>query len=73
MGFVDWMKTEQGVSILSFIWGLGIAFIFYQECKGSDCIIIKSPNVTDMQNKTYSYKGNENECYRFEPHFVPCK
>lgn len=72
MGFVEWMKTEQGIKIISFIWGLGIAFLFYQECKKRDCMIIQSPSFDEIQNNTFSLAGNENDCFRFEPYFVTC-
>lgn len=73
MGLIEWIKTEQGTKIISFIWGLGIAFLFFRECNKKNCIVIKSPPIEEIKNKTFSYSGNENNCYRFEPYFVPCK
>jgi hypothetical protein len=71
--FVDWLKSNSGSKIISFIWGLGFALLFIQQCNKKNCIIIKSPKMEDIKGKTFSYSGNEDECYRFEPYFVKCK
>lgn len=72
MGFIEWMKTENGIKIVSFVWGLGIALLFQQECKKRDCMIIQSPPIQEIQQKTFSMAGNESDCFRFEPQFVSC-
>ncbi len=72
MGFVDWIKTDSGIRVISFIWGVGIALLFQQECKKRECMLIQSPSIDEIQKKTYSLAGSENECYRFEPYFVRC-
>lgn len=73
MAISDWIKSETGGKVISFIWGLGIALLFIQQCNNKNCIIIKSPSIEELKTKTYSYSGNEGECYRFEPYFVQCK
>jgi hypothetical protein len=73
MGFIEWMKTDGGIKTISFIWGLGIALLFQQECKKRDCMIIQSPPIDEIQKKTFSMAGNENDCFRFEPQFVSCQ
>jgi|688.fasta_scaffold1621843_2 hypothetical protein len=70
MSISNWIQSDNGKKILSFIWGLGLSILFIQQCKHRNCIIIQSPSLDDIKGKTFSYTGNEKECYRFEPYFV---
>jgi hypothetical protein len=72
MGFVEWIKSENGIKIISFIWGLGFALLFQYECKKRDCLIIQSPPIDEIQKKTFSMSGSEKDCFRYEPYFVEC-
>jgi len=56
--------------IISIIWGLGLAAIFRKVCKGRSCIIIKSPNMAEYQNKVY---GFGNKCYTFSSQVTNCE
>jgi hypothetical protein len=56
--------------IISIIWGLGLAAIFRKICKGRECIIIKSPNMAEYQNKVY---GFGNKCYTFSSQVTNCE
>lgn len=72
MGFVEWTSTDTGANVTSFVWGLGFAFLFYRQCSGKDCIVIKSPPVADVTARTFSYTGDDAACYRYEAYYVPC-
>ncbi len=58
MGLVEWIKSENGVKIISFIWGLGISLLFQAECKKRECLIIESPPISEVQKKTFSPLNN---------------
>ena len=73
MGLVEWIKSENGVKIISFSWGLGISLLFQADCKKRESLNIESPPISEVQKKTFSMSGSKDECYRFEPVFVPCK
>lgn len=70
MGITEWIQSDNGKKILSFIWGLGLSILFIQQCKDKNCIIIQSPKLEEIKGKTFSYSGNEKECYRYQPYFV---
>ena len=55
--------------ILSIIWGLGLSAIFRKACTGRDCIVIKGPPPSEMENKTYKF---DNKCYTYKAHATQC-
>jgi len=57
--------------IVSVIWGLGLSTIFRSSCSGSNCVVVKGPNVTDIQNKYFKY-DNSGNCYQYYPVFAKC-
>ncbi len=63
-------KSRTGSVLISVIWGLGIAALFKQVCKGDNCIIIKGPDPKVIRNNIY---GHNDGCVQFEPYIVPCK
>jgi hypothetical protein len=73
MGLIEWIKSDSGVQIVSFLWGMGFSFLFYSECKKRGCMVIESPPIQEIQKKTFSMSGNDGECFRYEPVFVKCK
>jgi hypothetical protein len=71
-GVSEWLKSEQGLKIISFIWGIGISLLFFHQCNDRKCFVIKSPPIKEIQNHVFAYSGNEDECYSFTPYYVPC-
>jgi hypothetical protein len=65
----DALQTKTGSIIVSVIFGLGLAALFRQTCKGERCIVIKSPDVADVEKHTYRYNQ---ECYKYSANIVPC-
>ena len=67
------LNTKEGSIIISVIWGLGLAFLFFkQTCKGEQCIVYSSPPIKDMSNNIYAHKNNVSECYKYVPYTVNC-
>lgn len=65
----DALSSKTGSYIISVILGLGLAALFRKACKDNNCIVIKGPNLEEI-NKFY-YKIN-NECFRYSPVFTEC-
>ncbi len=63
-------KTKEGVIIVSIILGLGLASVFRQVCKGSNCIIIKGPSIDEVTRHTYKI---DKDCYKYSPVVVECE
>ena len=67
------LNTNEGNIIISIIWGLGLAFLFFkQTCKGEHCIVYAAPPIDDMKNNIYAHKDNASECYKYKPYTVNC-
>jgi len=70
MSFLQNMEKQLYVKIIfSIIWGLGIAAIFRQVCKGRDCLVIKSPNMQKYEKGVYEF---DNKCYSFKSKVTTC-
>lgn len=65
----DILNSKMGQIIISIILGLGLATIFKKVCKDDNCIIIKSPNIKDIEK--YYYKIND-DCFRYTPYVTKC-
>lgn len=63
--------TPLGKIILSVVWGLGLAALFRQSCKGARCIIVQGPPLAEIEHKTFQYQGDP-KCYRFAPVLAAC-
>ena len=47
----DLISSKEGKIIISCVWGLGLASLFRQVCKGRQCIVIEGPKPEEMNNK----------------------
>jgi len=65
----DIFKTKAGVILISIIWGLGIAALFKQVCKGKDCMKFTAPNHKDINNNTFLFN---NKCFKYSPDIINC-
>ena len=62
--------TETGKILVSIIWGIGLALLFfYHMCDGPQCIVFKAPNPLDIQHSIFSHKS---DCVSFVPEVVDC-
>ncbi len=55
---INLMKTEFGSVIISIIWGLGLAALFRRTCKNRNCIVIKAPDVKEIDGKIYKFDSS---------------
>ena len=63
------LNTDNGKIIISIIWGLGLALLFFrQTCEGPDCVMVKAPS-KDIENNTYLH---DSRCYQYKPYSVKC-
>lgn len=67
--FRDLLSSDEGKIIISCIWGLGLASLFRQVCKGRQCIVIEGPKPDEMDNKIYGFEG---ACYKYSAKNVSC-
>ena len=61
--------TELGRIIISIILGLGLAAVFRKVCTGNNCLVIKGPNIQEVEK--YYYKI-DNDCFKYKPVVTPC-
>jgi hypothetical protein len=68
------LNTREGRIMISVIWGLGLAFLFFkQTCKGDHCVVYSAPPIDDITKNIYSQKDNPSECYVFKAYNVNCE
>lgn len=70
MTIKEMMHSEHGGIVISIILGLGLAALFRKACSDNSCIVIKGPDVQEVQGA--HYKINET-CYKYDPVAVDCK
>ena len=61
MGFEKVLKSENGINIISFILGLGLAALFRKVCNDDNCLIIEGPPLKDVENNEAIKTNNVNE------------
>ena len=67
--FRDLLSSDEGKIIISCIWGLGLASLFRQVCKGRQCIVIEGPKPEEMDGKIFGFDG---ECYKYKSRNIRC-
>lgn len=61
--------TSNGQSLISFIFGMALAFMFQKVCKGDKCILFDAPKPEEIDNKIFEFEGS---CYKYKPKSVRC-
>ena len=63
------MQSPTGKIMISVLWGIGIACLFFKTCKTRDCIVIKAPHpevvsgmIHEHNHSCYEFKKKEAEC-----------
>ena len=70
MSFVKkFFNDENGLIVISVIWGLGLSALFRKVCKGRNCIIIKGVNPKKIENKIFKIN---NKCVKFNTEITTC-
>ncbi len=59
-----------GSLILSALLGLGLAALFRSACRGDGCVVVRAPNLAEVQRHTYQV--SQDACYKYTPEVVPC-
>ena len=54
-------KTNTGKTIVSILWALGIAALFYKVCETSGCFVLRESSNPDIEHNIYEFK---NECFK---------
>jgi hypothetical protein len=63
-------NTPTGRILISIIWGVGLALLFfYQMCDGPQCIILKAPPSSAINEHIYLHNS---ACYSFIPYSTNC-
>ena len=63
------LSNKRTVFMISFLWGMGLAFIIFSKCYKGYCIVIKGPKQKDINDKIFKF---EEECYKFKPKITKC-
>jgi len=64
------LKTESGKTLMSALWGFGLAALLYHAaCTDGSCIVIKSPPKSEINGQVYIH---DDKCYAFKPYTVKC-
>ena len=66
------LNSREGRIIISVIWGLGLALLFFrQTCRGEDCLVYSAPPL-EIRSNVYSHHHNVQNCYKYRPYTVDC-
>lgn len=69
MEFGALLKSHEGKIVVSVILGFGLATLFRKICKGTTCIVVKGPKISEVDK--YFYKV-EDKCFKYTPYVSPC-
>lgn len=69
MNMMKTLQTPAGRIMISIIMGLGLASLFRQSCKGTNCRVFKAAPLKDIEGKIYK---KDNQCYTMNRHEVTC-
>ena len=62
--FIKFMESSRGSMVFSILLGLGIAAMFRKACTDNKCVIVQSPDLSELSS--YYYKTNDT-CYKYTP------
>lgn len=65
----DMLNNPRTITIISFIWGMGVAFILLNRCMDGHCVVIQGPPQKEIQNKVFKV---DDVCFTFEPKVTDC-
>lgn len=63
------MKSPSGKIIISVLWGIGIACLFFKTCKNRDCIVIKAPKPEVVSGMIHHHNHS---CFKFQKKEAEC-
>jgi hypothetical protein len=59
---IEFLKHPYAKIILGILWGFGLSCLFAKSCNNRNCIIMKPPKNSDVDDKIF---GQDEKCYRF--------
>ena len=66
------LQSRVGIIIISLFWGLGLASLFRQACRGRQCYVIQHRGPDPEEVSRYAYQYGTPQCYRYQPHLTSC-
>jgi hypothetical protein len=63
------VNSKEGIIIISFLLGFGLATLFKKVCLGPSCIVFEGPSQTMLNNQLIKYN---HKCYKNIPQHVKC-
>lgn len=63
-------RDKTGSIMISVILGLGLAALFRHACVGDHCVVVRSPDLSDV--KSHIYRVSSDSCYTYTPEAVAC-
>ena len=63
------LNTREGNILISILWGLGLAFLFFKQACVGDCIVLSAPRLDETGNNVFS---QEDSCYNYKTYPVNC-
>lgn len=64
------VNSERGKILFSIILGLGLATLFKESCKNSNCLVFKIAKINEIKDHIFEFDG---ECYKFNEKSISCK
>lgn len=64
---MTFLKSKNGVIIISIIWALGLAAMLRSICIGRQCYTIKPFKMKDILLSNQNYRHNDGKCYKYYP------
>ena len=69
MHLSKFLHSTNGHYLMSLILGFGLATLFRTVCKGKNCIVLKAPNLSDIDGQVYRF---QEKCYKYNTKPVKC-
>lgn len=63
------LDSEIGRIVLSILLGFGLAAVFRKVCKDNNCVIIKGPNLGELDKFYYKI---DDDCFKYTPVATKC-
>jgi len=69
MNLDKFVHSSTGRYMMSIILGLGLATLFRQVCKGSQCKVLRAPPLEEIDEEVYKIGD---KCYKYDKNSVKC-
>jgi hypothetical protein len=69
MHLSKFIHSTRGKYLMSILLGLGLASLFRTVCKGKNCVLMKAPDSSEINGKTYRF---QEKCYKYNAKATKC-